>query len=354
MTTNAAVVPCRVCGSTEPREPFEIREMMFGSAEPYPYGLCPTCGSLVIEAIPDDLARHYPRDYYAFRPVAAVEDVGRRKRWATGILVDRGVFRKRHRRSVARLAKALAVPDLKPAQQLAKVARLVSRDDAILDVGSGSHPDRLVVLRNLGFRRLLAIDPYVAKSGSHVGVPVRKASIEDVTGRFRLITFHHSLEHVADPVATLRCARALIESDGRLQIRTPVMGTGLWRRYGTDWVEIDAPRHMAVFSVEGMRRLAAAAGFAIERIGWESAEWEFIASEQYRLGIALHGPGSQVDDPAIGRFDEATIDRFRSEARQLNADGDGGRASFWLRPVHVEPVAESEPEAASRVGAATS
>jgi hypothetical protein len=350
MTTNGRALPCRVCGSTEARERFEIREMMFGSAEEYPYGLCPTCGSLVIEAIPGDLARHYPRDYYAFRPVGAVEDIGRGKRWATGVLVDRRVFRKRHRRSVARLANALVVPDLTPVQQLAKAARLGSRDDAILDVGSGSHPDRLVVLRNLGFRRLLAIDPYVDKSGSHVGVPVRKASIEDVTGRFRLITFHHSLEHVPDPQGTLRCARSLIESDGRLQIRTPVMGTGLWRRYGTDWVEIDAPRHLAVFSVEGMRRLAAAAGFAIERIGWESAEWEFIASEQYRLDIPLHGPGSQIDDPAVGRFDDATIDAFRVEARRLNAESDGGRASFWLRPIHVEPEADSAPP--SPVGAA--
>ncbi len=343
MTGTGAATPCRVCGSTETREPFQIREMMFGSAEAYPYGLCPACGSLVIEAIPDDLGRHYPRDYYAFRPIAAVEDVGLRKRWATGILVDRGVFRKRHRRSVARLAKALVAPDLTPVQQLARAARLGSRDDAILDVGSGAHPDRLVVLRNLGFRRLLAIDPYVDRSGSHVGVPVRKASIEDVEGRYRLITFHHSLEHVPNPLATLRRARWLIESDGRLQIRTPVMGTGLWRRYGTDWVEIDAPRHLAVFSVEGMRRLATAAGFAIERIGWESAEWEFVASEQYRLGIPLHGPGSQVDDPAIGRFDAATIDEFRAEARRLNAESDGGRASFWLRPIHVEPRTEADP-----------
>lgn len=327
--------PCRVCGSTDPRERFEIREMMFGSRAVYPYGLCPSCGSLVIEAIPDDLGRHYPTDYYAFRPGTSVEDVGRRKRWATGILVDRGVFRKRQRRLLVRTARAIlgpVPPDLTGVQLLVKTAHLGSRDDPILDVGSGVHPDRLVVLRNLGFGRLLGVDPFVERDGRHVGVPVRKAAIEDVEGSYRLIMFHHSLEHVPDPRATLARARALLDPEGRVQVRTPVMGTGLWRRYGIDWVEIDAPRHLAVFSFDGMRTLAAAAGFSVEKIGWESAEWEFIASEQYRLDIPLHGATSQLDDPSLGRFDAAALEGFRADAKRLNADGDGGRASFWLRP----------------------
>ena len=331
----ASLGACPVCGADEGWDPFVVREMMFGSAEPFDYGRCRACGSMVIGRIPADLDRYYPPTYYSLAGREDLEQLPATRRWANGVLADPVLFRRHHRPITIQLAERLVGEepvDLAPIRRIVAAARLRSLADPVLDVGSGSRPVRLVALRNAGFQRLLAIDPFVPSDSTYAGVPVRKRTIDEVQGPFRFIMFHHSLEHVPDPLGTLRAARRLLRDNGRVQVRTPVMGGELWRRYGTDWVELDAPRHLRVFSRDGLVRLAAQAGFEIETTWFESSEWEMIASEQYRRDLGMYVPGSYFVDPATCGFSEAAIEAFALEARQLNQSGEAGRASFWLRP----------------------
>jgi hypothetical protein len=234
---------------------------------------------------------------------------------------------------VTRLARRLAGEPPNPARArvLVEAAHLDSFDNPILDVGSGARPVLLATLRRLGFRNVQAIEPFVDGDTTYLGVPVRKAVLADVRGAFRLIMFHHSLEHVPEPRATLEAVRGLLDRAGRVQVRTPVMGTGLWERYGADWAELDAPRHLAVFSRPGFERMVTAAGFEIDGVTWESSDWEFVASEQYRRDIGMFEPGSHFVDPTGSGFGPEEIAGFQAEARRLNETGQAGRASFWLR-----------------------
>jgi len=241
--------PCPVCGENAGWDPLVLREMMFGSRETFDYGRCQACGSMVIATIPDDLGRHYPPAYYslgAADPADPASPDGFVRRRATGILMDRSLFGRRRRRVIARLARKLAgqPPNAAGARALVAAAHLDSLDDPILDVGSGSRPMLLASLRRLGFRSLQAIEPFVTGDTMYLGVPVRKAVLTDVRGTFRLIMFHHSLEHVPDPRATLAAANGLLDPAGRCQVRTPVMGTGMWSdtaRIGWNWI------HLATF-----------------------------------------------------------------------------------------------------------
>jgi hypothetical protein len=325
--------PCPVCGEAAVWEPVRLREMMFGSRETFDYGRCRACGSMVISAIPEDLGRHYPPAYYSLGEGDPASAEGFVRRRATAVLMDRTLFGRRHRRIVSRLAQRLAgeVPNPSRARALVAAAHLDSFDDAILDVGSGARPVLLATLRRLGFRNVQAVDPFVGSDTTYLGVPIRKAVLADVRGSFRLIMFHHSLEHVPEPGATLAAARELLDPAGRCQIRTPVMGTALWERYGNDWAELDPPRHLAVFSGAGLERMVTAAGFEIDHVTWESGDWEFVASEQYRRDIGMFEPGSHFVDPAAGAFRPEEIAAFQAEARRLNEMGQAGRASFWLR-----------------------
>ena len=54
---------CRICASNGPHSHFVVREMMFGTREPFGYFECANCKTLQIVDIPPDLARHYPGDY---------------------------------------------------------------------------------------------------------------------------------------------------------------------------------------------------------------------------------------------------------------------------------------------------
>jgi SAM-dependent methyltransferase len=305
--------------------------MMFGSREGFDYGRCSACGSLSIAAIPDVLERFYPPAYYSFGERNPVEQDPGWRRWAIGVLVEASLFGRRP--FAESLARRLATvpPQLEGLRGLIEAASLTSLSDPVLDVGSGAKPVRLATLRKLGFRRLLGIEPFTDADTTYQGVPVQKRFLPEVDGRFRLIMFHHSLEHVPDPAATLRAARDLLDPAGRCVVRTPIMGSELWRRYGADWVELDAPRHLVLFSRDGLERMAAAAGLELTGIAFDSGDWEFIASEQYRRDVAMFEPGSFFVDPQASGFGPQELAGFKAEARRLNKEGLAGRAAFWFR-----------------------
>lgn len=323
---------CEVCGEMAGWEAFRLREMMFGTREEFDYGRCLACDSMSIAEIPDALDRYYPPEYYSFEERNPVEQDAPWRRWAIGVLVEQSLFGRR-RRIAGRLARRLATRPREFAVErgLITAASLSSLDDPILDVGSGSRPVRLATLRKLGFRGLLGIEPFMDSDTTYQGVKVRKCFLPDVDGAFQLIMFHHSLEHVPDPLAELREARRLLTPTGRCLVRTPVMAGGMWQRYGTDWVELDPPRHLFIFSRDGLERMAAAAGLELVSVAYDSGNWEFIASEQIRKDVAMYEPCSWFVDPAASGIGADDVAAFGAEARRLNASASGGRAAFWFR-----------------------
>jgi hypothetical protein len=317
----------------------QVRELMFGTRESFDYRRCASCHSLTLVDIPAGLGRYYPLAYYSNETRQAVQQDTTWRRMAIRSLIGPKLFHKGGR--LRPLARRLATipPELREVRELVGDAGLTSFDDGILDVGCGPKPVRLAILRKVGFKHLMGVEPFMADDTRYQGVPVRKGYLADIAGTYRLIMFNHSLEHVIDPLETLVQARQRLSSNGAILVRTPIADGYLWREYGTNWVELDAPRHTVVFSLPGLDRLAARAGLEIWRTSWESGHWEFIASEQYRRDVAMYEPTSWFEDEAGGGFDEADLARFRALARQLNETGDAGRAAVWLRRTGASPGA---------------
>jgi SAM-dependent methyltransferase len=322
---------CRVCGELTGAERIHIREMMFGTRASFEYRRCQACGSLSIDEIPVDLGRFYPPTYYSNDARMRVEQDPLWRRAAIRSRVGRRAFgRQGLSQRIAR--RVASVPDAyRVVKDIIEGAGLTTFEDPILDVGCGAMPVRLAILRKVGFRRLQGVEPFLSGDLTYQGVRVKKGELGDIEGRFRLIMFHHSLEHVTDPLATLRQVAARLAPDGRCLIRTPIADGYFWRTYGTDWVELDAPRHIALFSRVGLERLARRAGLEVAGLAWESGAWEFVASEQYRRDIAMYEPGSWFVDRAGGAFDEDHLREYKAEARRRVEEGDAGRAAIWLR-----------------------
>lgn len=326
---------CPICDRSAGWETITVREMMFGTRTAYRYGRCGACASLVIAAVPTDLASHYPDRYYDNRPPPIIED-GPLRRAAIRVLVREKAFGLRGPLPwLARRTGPLPIAEYRQVRALITGAALKSFDDPIIDVGCGRSPVRLAMLRKLGYRNLLGIEPFIDHDTTYRGVPIRKGDVDDVEGSFRLIMFHHSLEHVPTPLRVLRDARERIRPDGWCLVRTPVIGGDPWREYGTDWVELDAPRHLVVFSAAGLSALARRAGFEIARITWESTAWDYLASDRYRQDVPLHEPGSPPED-LMSTSDPDMIAAYDARARRANAAGDAGRAAFWLRPIAAD------------------
>ena len=84
---------------------------------------------------------------------------------------------------------------------------------------------------------------------------------------------------VPDPRATLQSAFRLLAPKGRVLIRMPIMGQEAWRRYGVNWVQIDPPRLLAVYTLDAVHRLAAEEGFEVDNIYFDSKAFQFWGSE---------------------------------------------------------------------------
>lgn len=322
---------CIICGATDGSERFTLREMLYGTREEFEYLLCPSCGVLRIAAVPLDLERHYPPGYNASlvseEPAVLATGLGRRADLARNRYASFGAGRiaaRILRRWTPRRSHALRM-----VLPTVRAAGLRSFDEPILDVGCGSVAVNLDRLRIVGFRDLLGIDPFLEHDTTYRGIPLQRRSIHEVDGRYRLIMFNHSFEHVPDPHDVLAAARDRLVAGGVIVIRMPVMDTWLWRTYGTDWVELDAPRHLFVYTTRSVEIIARTHGLRVRETIWEGSGFGFAASEQVRRDIACLEPASYlVARPGI--FDEEELRAFDERAQELNDACDGGRAAYFL------------------------
>ncbi|HEX7473337.1 MAG TPA: class I SAM-dependent methyltransferase [Candidatus Limnocylindrales bacterium] len=307
--------------------------MMFGTREPFTYRRCTTCGTLWLPDPPADLGPYYPATY--FERVAEAHDAPGHwlRRTLTKARIRPVLFGRGER--LGALASHLIdePPELGPYRPLIMRYGIRSFSDRILDVGCGWVPARLCTLRKLGFRNLLGVDPFVSHDLVHHGIHVKRCELEDVPGSFDVIMFHHSLEHVRDPIATLKAAAAALRPRGRIVVRTPIAGSWFWDRFGVDWWELDPPRHLVVFTAQGLKTGAATIGLELVRQFYDSSMAEVIGSEQIARDLATLEPGSWFVDPGASGYDQADFDRMAADVRVLNAEGRAGRGGFEFKRV---------------------
>jgi SAM-dependent methyltransferase len=85
----------------------------------------------------------------------------------------------------------------------------------------------------------------------------------DLGCRFDRIVFWHVLEHIHRIGETLDAARGLLEQDGMLVIALPNIESFDSKRYGMEWIALDAPRHLYHFTPDTLGILLKKHGFTV-------------------------------------------------------------------------------------------
>ncbi len=316
---------CKICGETGPHQTHKVREMMFGFREWFTYLECFNCGCLQIAEIPTDLSKYYPANYYSLTCMPGTQNCT----WAYRLM-------KKIRDRYAIYSRGLLGKWLyqrfpnEPLVSLSGIKNL-EKDTRILDVGCGTGA-LLWDLRNLGFRNILGVDPYLEKDLEFAnGLRILKRTFFDIGGTWDLIMFHHVLEHLADPLQTLQHASRLLSPNGTCLIRTPTVSSYAWEHYGTNWVQLDAPRHLFVHSIKSLEILSAKAELKIENFTFDSNEFQFWGSEQILRDIPLNSELSYAMNPSSSIFAPVQIRVFKKQAKYLNLSKKGDMAVFYLR-----------------------
>jgi SAM-dependent methyltransferase len=201
-------------------------------------------------------------------------------------------------------------------------------DSRILDVGCGSG-SYVYALKELGVKQVLGVDPYIQQTIEYDNsATVRKDTIYGIDQQWDLIMFNHSFEHLSDPAQTLRKVSGLLSEGGVCMIRIPTVSSYAWEHYGVDWVQLDAPRHFFLYSVESMNMLAEASGLALTHILYDSTAFQFYGSELYKRDIPLFASDAI---PASSVFSQSQMEMFETISQQLNEQNRGDQAAFYLR-----------------------
>ena len=142
---------------------------------------------------------------------------------------------------------------------------------------------------------------------------------------------HHSLEHMQNPYETFQTIFELLNTKGVCVVRIPIVSSYAWRYYGTNWVQLDAPRHLFLHSVESMKILIQKAGFYLDKIIYDSSDFQFWASEQYAKNIPLFDDRSYLVNPNKSNFSKSEISAFVKHSKKLNSIEQGDQAVFYLK-----------------------
>ena len=333
-------VSCGICGAVADHPAYDIKEMQFGSREVFRYYECSSCGCLQLATPPEDLGRYYPPEYGPFRapepkpatyPGNRVVQSLREKRnyhavFKSGFLggVLNRLFPIDPRQASWWCEPFSCFPD--------RGLRFVnlSGQSRILDVGCGNG-DFLRLLSAVGFGNLLGIDLFIPSQLTDPSGPtVLKKRITEVTGKWDLVMFNHSFEHMPEPLDVLKTVSKLLDTAGTCLIRIPTVSSFAWKYYRTNWVQCDAPRHLFLHSTTSLSLLAQKAGFRVSRIIYDSTDFQFWASAQYALDIPLWSQDSYAVDRKRCPFDDSTLRSFQLRAAELNDAENGDQAIFLL------------------------
>lgn len=314
---------CKICHNTFGNKSYSFREMMFGSKDVFEYFQCAECGCLQIREIPDDLLRYYANGYYSFQKPASLSDnllkAFFKNQRAKSCLLTKNFFR-------TLLAKVYRLPDYFDWLKRSKI----EFESEILDVGCGAG-HLLVRMKKDGFKNLTGVDAFISDDIFYKnGVKLLKKELSEIDKQFDFIMLHHSYEHMADPLHVLQELHRMLKSDRYVLIRIPVASSYAWEKYGGDWVQLDVPRHLFLHTVKSMNILADQVGFKIKETVFDSTEFQFWGSEQYRQGIPLRDSRSLSENLKNSIFSKKQIKEFKAKADELNKKQIGDQACFYL------------------------
>ena len=288
--------------------------MMFGYRDEFEYFKCSRCGCLQISEIPEDISKYYPANYYSYSNISKKEGFIYKLKNVIRYQIIKGRLGREN------IISYIFSRFLHRYNWLLK--GLCTYDSKILDIGCGNG-NLLLELNALGFRNLKGLDPFISTDIYFPnGVSVLKKEIIDINEKFDLIMLHHSFEHMKDPGKVLNKIFNCLNPNAYILIRIPVVSGFAFRKYGINWVQLDAPRHFFLHSPVSINMLAEQTNLKVVKTVYDSTSFQFSGSIRYENNFTW----DKVYD-----FSKKQINYFEKVAHHLNMINDGDSACFYLQ-----------------------
>jgi 2-polyprenyl-3-methyl-5-hydroxy-6-metoxy-1,4-benzoquinol methylase len=281
LRTEEAVL-CLLCGTPGETLFRGLHDRLYAVEGEFGFARCSSCGLVWESPRPtiDEIPKCYPDDYEPhegqvqgeapIRPAAGVRDVMR------GLILNEIFGYTQFKRDEWWASVGGRVLGQVPALQ--NRARY-GRDElcppfveggTLLDIGCGAG-GYLSAMKALGWK-VMGIDPSpqaarIARENYEVPVKVGTLETSGLSDRsIAVVTMVHAIEHVPDPLTHLRECHRVLQDGGRLVLTTPNMVGLMSRLFKEDWMALEPPRHLWLFTPNTLQACVERAGFRVERV----------------------------------------------------------------------------------------
>jgi len=267
MSVDTVAVPCPSCGSWRGEPVLSGYDRLLGHPGTFSICSCARCGQIYLNPRPRDIMRYYEGGYLPHQSPAP-----------------------------SPLARIRRLLPRRLARRARKLSRLAGGPGRVLDIGCVGG-DFLGEMAQAGWQ-IAGVEPSAAAAasaaarfpGSIIHGTLEEASYPD--GSFDLITLWDVVEHLPDPLASLREIRRVLRPGGLLVIQTSRWGCIESRFFGPAWVGLECPRHLSIFSWATLSRALRATGFQPRELPQlVSSHWVWALSASFvvqeRLGRAI-------------------------------------------------------------------
>lgn len=268
---------CPLCGDQRSRPVVIASDLLYGCPGEFTLTRCEACRHVFLNPRPtrECIGLFYPADYGPFRG----ELSSGRKPKADGRWPLSRFFDPRKWPWLKQIllwwidSRAAPIPKLEISDLKSQISNQTSEiPPRALELGC-SHGAFLQQLRERGWE-CVGIEPAaeVAGRAAERGFDVRVGSLESVVASdpqtfapssFDAVFAWMVIEHLHDPVATLRLVRELLKPGGTLSFSVPNFGCWERRAFGRFWYALQLPTHLQHFTATSLRRMLEASGFEL-------------------------------------------------------------------------------------------
>lgn len=186
------------------------------------------------------------------------------------------------------------------------ILRYKQRGD-LLDLGCATG-DFLAVMRSYAGWRVRGLEPHAGaarQARERYGLRVDEGGAETLPyapGSFDVVTMWDVLEHVRDPIRTLRRVYEILRPAGLVVLSLPNRDSWDAVLFGRYWAGLDIPRHFSIFSPRHIAQALESSGFSSMDIVNLSGSFHAFALSA-RHGIEGRSPISRVRRTAADAID---------------------------------------------------
>jgi ubiquinone/menaquinone biosynthesis C-methylase UbiE len=172
--------------------------------------------------------------------------------------------------------------------EIAEIIGRTSPSSNIIEIGA-STGEFLHELRKNGRKFLTGVDinseiAKIAKDRYNLNFLVGQLENLNLPARsFDMVIMRHVLEHLPDPVLTMKTVANILKPEGYCIITVPNIDSYTSRIFGSDWYGYQIPRHFFLFPQHTLTRILEIAGLHIERVIHSAAPNIWIGSVRFWL-----------------------------------------------------------------------